>query len=90
MHRRCSIEEDIVLLNINRTHSIEEICRDLARPREAIEARLEYLKDKEVVSGIDGEMVLKSKRNPWSAEANTRATAAQQEVMERSTYRQII
>ena len=91
MHTRpCTIEEDIVLLNLSRTHTIEEICRDLARPKGAIEARLLWLKGKEIVAGADGEMVVRHKQNAQARGGNIRPNVAMQKVMEKATFKPLI
>ena len=84
--RPCTIEEDIILLNLARTHTIEDICRDLARPRGAVEARLLWLSGKEIVAGADGEMVVRHKQNSQARGGNIRPNAAMQKLMEEATF----
>ena len=80
MPRPTTLDEDVVLLNLARTHTIEEICRELARPKEAIEMRLAYLRNKDLIGGVDGDVVMKSQTS------DSRPNALQQATMEKSTY----
>ena len=88
MSRKWTIEEDTVFLNLLRSHDLEHISGQLARPIKALEARMEYLKDKRIVSGVDGKTVLQgsaAKAGGLGDPEHSRSGLAQK-IMEQVTF----
>ena len=90
--REWSVDEDTILLNIMRTGTVETACIKLSRPAKAIEARIEYLRGKKIISGSGGDMVMSSSTSNTNGMGDPSKwhSASGRKTMERTLYTQNI